>query len=136
VVGLALVVVGQQRLQVREVAEGGQRRGIRHAGERLDVVDVDVGKGHLFGVRPIPRAHFDGDEVSGEAARAAHHLLSVRALRAAGHRKAAAGGAAQASPQVASWATLDANVAPTLVCADAASVARQTQAPKSAVLAD
>jgi hypothetical protein len=62
--------------------------------------------------------------------------LSVRVLGAAGHREAAAGGAAQAGPQVASWATLDANVAPTLMCADAASVARQTQTPKSTVLAD
>jgi len=126
VVRLVLVVVDEERLQVRKVAQGRERRGVGHAREGLDVVDVDVRKRHFFCVHAVPRAHFAGDEGPGVAARAAHHLQRSRAFDAAGHGEAAARGAAEARPHIAVRAALDADLAPPLVGANSAPLAQAT----------
>ena len=134
VIRLVLVVVDQERLQVRVVAQGRERRSVGHAREGLDVVNVDVGKRHFFSVVAVPRAHFAGYKGPGVFARATHRLQCARALDAAGHGKAAARGTAEARPQIALRAALNANFAPPLVGAYSAPLALPAEALEPTVL--
>jgi len=117
------------------VAQGHERRGVSHAREGLDVVNVYVCKRHLFSVVAVPRAHFAGNKDFCVPSRTAHHLLRACALGAASHGKAAARGTAEARPQIALRAALDADLAPPLVGAYSAPLALTAEVLEPAVLA-
>ena len=54
---LGEVISSQKRLQVREVRELGHLIERGGSGTGLDVVDVDVAKGHLLDMGAVPHVH-------------------------------------------------------------------------------
>jgi len=136
VVGLVLVVVRKQGLQVGVVAESRKRRPVRHACEGLDVINVHIGKRHFFGVNGVPGIHLGEEEGPRLLAGATYDLLRARALGAARERQTTTRRAAYACPQIALRAACHTDVASSLMRTYAAPGTRLTQTAQALVGAD